>query len=77
MSNGARLMAGQRIDPARAQKLVDIGRKEATAATRKVTASKLGGGRSASAGTFAAEKPDTSFRDAILAYNKGQRSSSD
>jgi hypothetical protein len=36
-----------------------------------------GAGRSASAGTFAAEKPDTSFRDAILDYMKYQKSGED
>jgi hypothetical protein len=43
----ARLMAGQKISPDQAQKFIDLGRKQAEGTKRKITAGKLGAGKTA------------------------------
>jgi len=75
----ARLMTGSQLDPERAQKLIDLGRKQASASQRKVTAGKLGAGKRASAmGEFGTKSESDvwhdHFRSAIAAHNRGQRS---
>jgi len=71
----ARLASGERVSPDAIQKAVEQGRKEAQSHTRKVTASRsLRSGKS-TGGSFGRPTSDTSFVDAIKAYNQSQRSS--
>jgi hypothetical protein len=68
----ARLAMGEKLSPASVAKAFENGKQHAQKAQRKVTANRLGAGRSASAGSFGAEPKNDDFRNSILDYMKHQ-----